>query len=191
VKYSLLYKSNQWLRCRLTWRSQVKARSAGRSHNPTRAALHGDSLSIIGKPVFGRQLPRFAAGCAQRSSRAGGPGHVLRPTLAGQRFRFAGVAPSSPSVRAQVEATANRACARAPGHLPRHPGRMQRRGTPAQMHRAVVVPPGAGPIRGRLPWLQGAAVLMRLSIAVCDGRPRAWAGERGRRRRPAATTSAC
>jgi len=69
-------------------------------------------------------------------------------------------------------------------------GGLRRRGTPPQMHRAVVVPPGAGPIRGRSPWLQGTALLMRLRIAVCDGRPRAWAGERGRRRRPAAATSA-
>jgi len=57
--------------------------------------------------------------------------------------------------------------------------------------RAVVVPPGASPIRGRPPRLQGTAVLMRLLDAGRDGRPRAWAGERGYRHRPAAATSAC
>ena len=65
----------------------------------------------------------------QAWSRADGPGHVLRPTLAGHHLRFVGVAPSTPSVRAQVAATANGACARTPGHLPRHPRGMPRRGT--------------------------------------------------------------
>jgi hypothetical protein len=153
----------------------------------------GIQLNKVWNKVWQLQITRGR--CSQRAAckrgaGAGGPGHVLRPTLAGHRIQFARVAPSIPSVRAMVAVTANRTCARTPSHLPRHPGGRRRRGTPPRMHRAVVVPPGAGTIRGRPPWLQGIAVLMRLWLAVCDGRPRAWAGERGHRRRPAATTSA-
>jgi hypothetical protein len=110
---------------------------------------------------------------------AGGPGHVLRPTLAGHRFRCTGVAPSTASVRAKVAATANGTCARAPSHLPRHRAGMRRRGTPPRCIRAVVVPPGAGTIRGCRPRLQGTTMMPRQRGAGIDGRPRAWAGERG------------
>ncbi len=48
--------------------------------------------------------------------------------------------------------------------------------------RAMVVPPSAGPMRGRLPCGQGTAVLMQLRVAGCDAAPRAWAGERGQRK---------
>ena len=94
-------------------------------------------------------------GCSQRAAcrrgaGAGGLGYVLRPTLAGHRFRFAGVAPSTASVRALVAATANGACARTPSHLPRHPGGMQRRGTPARMHQGGGGAPGRRP-DSRLP----------------------------------------
>jgi hypothetical protein len=82
-----------------------------------------------GRPAYGPKRS-FVAGCVPRWRKAGGPGHVLRPTLAGHRARFAGVAPSTPFLLAQVAATANGACARTPSHLPRHPGGMQRRGTP-------------------------------------------------------------
>jgi hypothetical protein len=66
----------------------------------------------------------------KRGAGAGGPGYVLQPTLAGHRIRVAGVAPSTPSVRALVAATANGACARTPSHLPGHPGGVRRRGMP-------------------------------------------------------------
>ena len=60
----------------------------------------------------------------------------------GHRFRFAGVAPSTASVRAQVAATANGACGRAPSHLPGDPGAMRMRGTPPQMHQGGGGAPG-------------------------------------------------
>ena len=63
-------------------------------------------------------------------ARAGGPGYVLRPTLAGYRMRPASVAPSTRCSRAQVADTANGACARTPNHLPRHPGGMRMRRRP-------------------------------------------------------------
>jgi hypothetical protein len=87
------------------------------------------ALLETGQSVFG-PLPPFAAGCVPASRVAGGPGHVLRPTLAGHRVGPAGVARSTPWGRAQVVATANGACARTPCHLPGHPGGMPRRGTP-------------------------------------------------------------
>ena len=90
-----------------------------------------------------------------RGARAGGPGHVLRPTLAGHRFRFAGVAPSTPSARALVAATANGACARTPSHLPRYPGGMRRRGTPAPMHQGGGGAPGRRPDSRSPPMVAG------------------------------------
>ncbi|MCI4429652.1 MAG: hypothetical protein JHC40_10855 [Burkholderiales bacterium] len=38
------------------------------------------------------RIRKLVAGRVQSWSGAGGPGHVLRPTLAGHRLRFAGVA---------------------------------------------------------------------------------------------------
>jgi len=57
-------------------------------------------------------------------------------------------------------------------------------------NRAVVVPPGAGPIRGARSASRPPTVLTRQSGVDHGAAPRAWAGERGHRRRPAATMQA-
>jgi len=105
-------------------------------------------------PAIGQLLTR-AAGCVHASRRAGGPGHVLRPTLAGHRFRLTRVAPSTASVRAQVAATANGACARAPSHLPGHRGGMRRRGMPPRMHQGGGGAPGRRPDSRSPPMVAG------------------------------------
>jgi hypothetical protein len=110
------------------------------AHHDLRKA-HGGALAAFG-PLPPLERPRWVWHTAQRSrrsslrcactcgARAGGPGYVLRPTLARHRIRPASVAPSTRCSRAQVDDTANGACARTPNHLPRHPGGMRMRGRP-------------------------------------------------------------
>ena len=138
------------------------------------------------RAAFGPLAPFVAA---RRPSSA--RGQVARGTFSGPRSRGTRwgpwrAAPSTPSRRATSHDTANGASARTPNHLPRHPS-----GTPhVAGHRRLKQGGGGAPGRRPHSRCHGSSrawiVLTRLAVVGLGGAPRAWAGERGRRRRPGA-----
>lgn len=127
-----------------------------------------------------------ATGVAGQAARAG----VLRPRLAGQRICGAKLPHQHPCRMPMLWRPRMGPAPAYPSRLPNHRG-----GVPAGAHRAVVQ--GGGGAYGRRPHsrsprrVHAARVLMALQRARSPGPPRARAGERGRRRRPAARLPAC
>ena len=124
--------------------------------------------------AFGPLTP-FALRAAQPQREGRWPGYVLRPTLAGHpRARRAALN----AVQARNEPGHREWGLRPyPNHLPRHRMVSLHVARHHSCSRAVVVPPGAGPIRG-------AGVARPAGVDAADlvelgGAPRAWAGERG------------
>ena len=97
-------------------------------------------------------LPRLAARCVEAckcGARAGGSGHVLRPSLAGHPMECTSVSRSSAEF--SPEGPGHRESGLRPYPKPPAPGTEEVGEDVARQlgcRRAVVVPPGAGPIRG-------------------------------------------
>ena len=123
-------------------------------------------------------------------------GQVARGTFSGPRSRghrgaHERVSVITGSFRPKLEDAANRACARAPSHLPRARGRWTKtwRDSGGAAGRWWC-PRAQAPFAVAPQACRARAVLTRLSVVDLGGAPRAWAGERGHRRRPATMTPA-
>ncbi len=143
------------------------------------------------RAACGPLLP-FAPSCMQRSRKGRWPGvRSPAPRSRGTVFGLRAWRHQHRVLLRRLRTPRMGACARTPSHLPRHSGGVRR----------LCMPPACAAGRWWCPRAQDPfavsanrcsvnPVLTRLRFARLDGAPRAWAGERGRRRRPGVATLA-
>ncbi len=145
----------------------------------------------MGTLAFGPLLP-FAPSCVQRSRKGRWPGvRSPAPRSRGTVICLQAWRHQHCVLLSRLRTPRMGACAHTPSHLPRHPGGMRRRGRlPSCTAGRWWCPRAQDPFAVSANRCSANPVLTRLRFARLDGAPRAWAGARGRRRRPGVATLA-
>ena len=142
---------------------------------------------------LGNEQGSHSALCCRslRAPRQHGAGQVARGTFSGPRSRGKRISARAPARHHQplplnAQDTANGACARAPNHLPWARAKWAKTwcatwGAAGRWW----CPRAQAPFAVAPQALRARAGVTRLAVVQLGGAPRAWAGERGHRRRPA------